>query len=140
MRKGLVINTPKWNLDCTSVFVNLRRREGGIMNRLVLRSVLSAVLLLVLLSLPSIASADSILWTLTGVTFSDGATASGSFMFDGTTFSNIDITTSVGNTYMTISPVFTSSVTTLWLGSTGSNLTGTALLGLLFDNPLMNSG
>ena len=98
MRKGLVINTPKWNLDCSSVFVNLRLREGGFMNRLVLRSVFSAVLLLALLSVPSIASADSILWTLTGVTFSDGATASGSFIFNGTTFSSIDISTSVGNT------------------------------------------
>ena len=140
MRKGFVINTLKWNLDCSSVLVNLRRREGGIMNRLVLRTLFSAVLLLALLSLPSIASADSILWTLTNVTFSDGATASGTFTFNGTTFTSIDITTSVGNTYMTISPVFTSSNTTLWLGSTGSDLTGSPLLGLLFDGPLVNSG
>ena len=139
MRKGFVINTLKWNLDCSSVLVNLRRREGGIMNRLVLRTLFSAVLVLALLSLPSIASADSILWTLTNVTFSDGATASGTFMFNGTTFTSIDITTSVGNTYMTISPVFMSSDTTLWLGSTG-DLTGTPLLALLFDGPLVNSG
>jgi len=110
------------------------------MNRLALRTLFSAVLVLALLSLPSIASADSILWTLTNVTFSDGATASGTFVFNGTTFTSIDITTSVGNTYMTISPVFTSSNTTLWLGSTGSDLTGSPLLGLLFDSPLVNSG
>jgi hypothetical protein len=149
MRKRFVINTLKWNVDCTSHLVNLHRREGGIMNRLVIRSVFSAVLLLALLSLPSIASADSILWTLTGptsaacptgcVTFSDGTTASGSFMFNGTTFTSIDITTSVG-TYMTISPVFTSSITTLWLGSTASDLTGTPLLALLFNGPLENTG
>ena len=139
MNKGFVINTLKWKLDCGSVLVNLRRREGGVMNRLVLRSLFSALLLLALLSLPSIASADSILWTLTGVTFSDGATASGSFMFNGTTFTSIDITTSVGNTYMTISPVFMSSDTTLWLGSTG-DLTGTPLLALLFNGPLENTG
>ena len=140
MRKRFVINTLKWNVDCTSHLVNLHRREGGIMNRLVIRSVFSAVLLLALLSLPSIASADSILWTLTGVTFSDGGTASGSFMFNGTTFSSIDITTSLGNTYTTISPVFMSSDTTLWLGAPGGDLTGTPILGLLFDGPLVNSG
>src|SRR6516162_3197331 len=102
MRNRPVINTIKWSFDCY-VPVNLRTREGGIMNRLILRSLVAALLLLVLLSVPSIASADSILWTLTNVAFTPIAgtsgvagTATGSFDFDATmgpmgTFSNIDI-------------------------------------------------
>jgi hypothetical protein len=114
------------------------------MNRLVIRSLFSAVLLLALLSLPSIASADSILWTLSGVTFSDGATASGSFDYNSATntFSAIDIVTSTGNTYQTLSgPLggFSSSVG-LFLGATSGDLTSTPLLVLFFDNPLFNSG
>lgn len=120
------------------------------MNRLIVRSLVTVTLLGALLCLPSIASANGtdpvVLWTLTGVTFSDTAggstvgSASGSFDFNGTTFSNINITSTSGNTYTTISPVFTSSLTSLWLGSTNSDLTGTALLGLLFDSNLVNTG
>jgi hypothetical protein len=55
-------------------------------------------------------------------------------------FSNISITSTSGNSYSTISPVFTSGLTSLWLGSTSSDLTGTPLLALLFDNNLVNTG
>jgi len=126
--------------------------EGGIMKRLISGSLITASLLVVLLSVPSIASADgtdpTVHWTLTGVTFSDtvggptSGSASGSFDFNATTdmFSNISITSTSGNSYSTISPVFTSGLTSLWLGSTSSDLTGTALLSLLFDNNLVNTG
>jgi hypothetical protein len=44
------------------------------------------------------ASAAPVTWTLNGVTFQDGATASGSFVYDATTntYSNVNITTSGG--------------------------------------------
>ena len=50
------------------------------------------------------AFANPITWTLSGVTFADGSTASGSFVFDAdtNTYSSIDITTSttdLGGTY-----------------------------------------
>jgi hypothetical protein len=71
------------------------------MNRLTFRSLITALALFLLFSMPSIASADGITWTLNGVTFGDwtnntvdalgnpistvigtGGTASGSFVFD----------------------------------------------------------
>ena len=47
-----------------------------------------------MLCLPSIASADGVTWDLSGVTFSDGGTASGSFVYDAVTntVSDVDIT------------------------------------------------
>ena len=123
------------------------------MNRLILRSLVAALLLLVLLSVPSIASADSILWTLTNVAFTPIAgtsgvagTATGSFDFDATmgpmgTFSNIDIktfiTTPTGqtllNTYTTLSGGgFTDSPTSLFLGKASGDLSGSPLLVLFF--------
>ena len=131
------------------------------MNRLVVRSVFSAVLLLALLSLPSIASADSILWTLSGVTFggidptsglpngATGGTITGSFSYDPVTntFSGIDITTTSGAgfggaTYTTLSGPMGgfSSSQGLFLGANSGDLTGTPFLALFFDNPLLNSG
>jgi hypothetical protein len=119
------------------------------MNKLILRSLITASLLLVLLSLPSIASADSILWTLSGVMFSDGGTASGSFDYNSATntFSTIMITTTGGTsfggaTYSTLSGAFpgSSSSTGFIAGAAGGDFTGTALLMLLFDNPLINTG
>src|SRR5215472_1052949 len=93
MRKPFFINMIKWNVSCSGVLVSPYRREGGVMNRLILRSLITASLLLVLLSVPSIASADSILWTITGV---PGVT--GSFIFNGTTYSNISIITPLNPT------------------------------------------
>ena len=118
------------------------------MNKLILRSLVTASLVLVLLSLPSIASADSILWTLSGVTFSDGGTASGSFVQTAPdVFSSISITTTAGTsfggaTYSTLSGVFpgSSSTTGFIAGAASGDFTGTGLLMLIFDNPLMNTG
>jgi len=131
------------------------------MNRLILRSLVAALLLLVLLSVPSIASADSILWTLTNVAFTPIAgtsgvagTATGSFDFDATmgpmgTFSNIDIktfiTTPTGqtllNTYTTLSGGgFTDSPTSLFLGKASGDLSGSPLLVLFFGACSPNCG
>jgi len=127
------------------------------MNRLILRTLVAALLLLVLLSVPSIASADSILWTLTNVAFTAipgtsgvAGTATGSFDFDATlgpmgTFSNIDIktfiTTPTGpvllNEYKTLSGGnFTNSFTSLFLGKASGDLSGSPLLVLFFDSDL----
>ena len=52
------------------------------------------------LSAPSV-SANPILWNLVGVTFDDGGTASGSFVYDAdtNTYSNISITTTAGSAF-----------------------------------------
>jgi len=127
------------------------------MNKLILRSLTTASLLLVLLSLPSIASADSVLWTLTGVTFANvtdptmtGGTATGSFDYDfaTNTFSNIDIVTTAGSgfggaTYTSLIGGFNSgsqSSTGFILGGASGDLTLAPALLLLFENPLVNSG
>jgi PEP-CTERM motif len=70
------------------------------MNRITLRSLIAVPVLLVFLCAPSITSADPITWTLSGVTFDDGGTASGSFVFDATTstLSSISIVTTAGTT------------------------------------------
>jgi hypothetical protein len=53
---------------------------------------------LILISLSLTASAGPLLWTLEGVTFAGGGTASGSFDFNADTglYSNVDITTTTG--------------------------------------------
>lgn len=116
------------------------------MNRLTFRSLITASALFVLLCVPSIASADGASWTLSGVTFNDSGTASGSFSYNAltNTYSSIDITTSAtsvfaGATYTSLSGVFGSSSSGALLGASG-DLTNTALLYLLFDLDLTNSG
>jgi hypothetical protein len=116
------------------------------MNRLIFRSVLTALVLVVLFCVPSIASADGITWDLSGVTFDDTGTASGSFVYDATTntYSSIDIITTPGAafggaTYTSLSSAFGSSSTGLLLGPSG-DLTGTPLLFLLLGSDLTNSG
>ena len=101
------------------------------------------------LLLPSLASADGITWTLNGVTFTDGATASGSFNYDASSnsYSSIDVTTGAGTVfpstlYTTTSVEFFSNNFLLGLGPTSvpSDLTGVTLLGLYFTNALTNTG
>jgi hypothetical protein len=60
----------------------------------------------------SVSSASPVLWTLTGVNFSDGGTASGSFIYDAdtNTYSDIDIVTTSGSaqggaTYTVVNPL-----------------------------------
>jgi hypothetical protein len=63
------------------------------------KSILNAALLAAaLLATPLVAQAIPVTWTLSGVTFGDGGTASGSFDFDAslsdeTAYSHISITT-----------------------------------------------
>jgi hypothetical protein len=84
------------------------------MNRITFRSLLAVPALLVLLCVPSVASADGITWSLSGVTFADGGTASGSFVYDAVTntVSSINIVTTAGtppfggNTYTALDPGF----------------------------------
>ena len=116
------------------------------MNRITFRSLIAVPVLLVLLCVPSFALADGITWNLSGVTFDDGGSASGSFVYDApsNTFSAIDITTTAGSafagaTYTGLSGAFGSSNTGMLLGPSG-NLTDTALLFLMFGANLTNSG
>ncbi len=71
------------------------------MNRITFRSLLAVPALLVLLCVPSVASADGITWSLSGVTFDDGGTASGSFVYDAVTntVSAVNIVTTAGTTF-----------------------------------------
>jgi hypothetical protein len=108
--------------------------------------------LFVVLALGSMALvAQPLTWTLQGVTFSDGGTASGSFQYDAATqtYSNINITTTTGTvrtgaTYHFFSsglgPVPPASyVLVVTIGS--GDPTGTPVLFLPFSAPgLTNSG
>jgi hypothetical protein len=136
--------------------------EGGIMKRLISWSLITASLLVVLLCVPSIASADGsdpvAIWTFTGVTFAGidqttglpavppvtGGTISGSFGWNGTAFSNINITSTAGSG-------FAGAVYTAIMAGSGSTTgfiaeapftsgTGFNTLFLLFQNPLVNTG
>jgi hypothetical protein len=55
------------------------------MSRMTFRILIAVPVLLVFLCTASIASADPITWTLSGVTFTDGTKATGSFIFNATT-------------------------------------------------------
>jgi PEP-CTERM motif len=127
------------------------------MNRLISRSLITAFALFLLFCVPSIASADGIVnWTLSANLQDLGFTgpgttgmASGSFAYDlGTnTFSDIHITTPAtlgfaGATYTSLINAFGgSSSTGMILGMPGDDLTGTAILFLMFDGAgLTNSG
>jgi hypothetical protein len=98
---------------------------------------------------PSSASADPtpITWTLSGVTFSGGSAASGSFVYDATTntFTSIDVTVAgslFGNgTYTTLDPGFGSSAFELvTVPGTLLDFTGTPVLALDFSSPLTDAG
>jgi len=103
--------------------------------------------------LPASALAAPLLWTLNGVTFSDGGTASGSFVYDATANTNsaVNITTTTGSvvtgsmyTFVCTSPcggaLGFSNIFLVALTVPGSgNLTGLPLLELHFP-PLTNAG
>jgi hypothetical protein len=96
---------------------------------------------------PSIALADGITWNLSGVTFDDDGTASGSFVYDAdtNTYSAIDVTTSTFGsrlpfTYTSLSNVALSSDTGFLFGPNSGDLTGASFLMWLFDAPLTNFG
>ncbi len=105
------------------------------MNRLSFRNLITALTLFVLFCVPSIASADGITWDLSGVTFDDGGTASGSFVYDASTnkYSSIDIittsgTTLAGATYTSLSLLASSSDTGFLFGASSGDLTSTSVL------------
>ena len=121
------------------------------MNRVTFRTLITFPVLLVLLCVPSIAAATGITWTLSGVTFDDGGTATGFFVFDATTATvlSADIVTSGGT-------LPGSTYTGMNLGSTDisdplseivfvpipslTGLTGTPVLDLILATDLTNAG
>jgi hypothetical protein len=81
------------------------------------------------------------------VTFDDGGTASGSFVYDAVTnmYSAINVTTTTGTTlagvtYTNLSDVAGSSSTGFLFGPNNGDLTGASFLMWLFDAPLTNPG
>jgi hypothetical protein len=117
------------------------------MNHTTFRSLMAVPVLLVLLCVPSVASADGITWTLSGVTFDDGAKATGSLVFDATTgmvLSANVVTTgcptctfTTGETYKAEDPGSAPFMPfSIVLVPTGSVSTGTRL----FDFELANPG
>jgi hypothetical protein len=86
------------------------------------RAVVSLCVLVAFCAVSNPAWAAGILWTLQGVQFDDGGTASGSFVYDPqtNTFSDVNITTTAGTTrggdvYGFIHPVFSDSLFAFFL-------------------------
>jgi hypothetical protein len=132
------------------------------MNRLTFRSLIAALGLIALLSLPSIASADGATWTLSGVTFGDwtnvvtvggnvisstvigtGGAASGSFVYDAlnNTYSSVTVSTTpwvTSSVPYTPTPdsvaISNASGLGLWDGSS-TDLTDISFLFLVFNDP-----
>ncbi|HXN17710.1 MAG TPA: PEP-CTERM sorting domain-containing protein [Candidatus Binatus sp.] len=101
--------------------------------------------------MPSIASADSggATWTLSDVTFGDGGTASGSFVYNATTntVSSVNITTTTGldftgAVYDAIDPGFGPYADEIVFvtSPSSSNYSGSPALDLLFSSDLTNLG
>jgi hypothetical protein len=126
--------------------------SGRDMKFLVLRILFAAI---ALAGLPASALAVPLLWTLNGVTFSGGGTASGSFVYDASTNTNsaVNITTTTGGgvtgstyTFVCVTPcngVFPNSPTylvALTVPATTSPLTGLPLLELRFSSALTDAG
>jgi hypothetical protein len=131
------------------------------MNRLTFRSLIITSVALVLLGVPSIASADGLTWTLMNVTFGDwttslgatigtGGSASGTFFYDANpspigAYGPISVSTTPWATtsstpYTTLTSLANSNNEGLGLCSpptcgTASDLTNTSILFLVFDDP-----
>ena len=108
-----------------------------------------------LAGLPASALAAPMLWTLNGVTFSDGGTASGSFVYDASTNTNstVTINTTTGSTvtgsayrFVCASPCdgglanSPNYLVALTVPGTTNPLTGLPLLEFRFATPLTNGG
>ncbi len=112
--------------------------------RLGLKNLLAAMVL----AMASISAfAVPVLWTLTGVVFNDGGTASGSFIYDATTntYSSVSITTTTGSTrtgaaYSVTNTSISSSTAALYVTSAAANQTGLPALFLPFTSALTNAG
>jgi PEP-CTERM motif len=94
--------------------------------------------------------ASPLTWTLQGVTFTDGGTASGSFVFDATSgiFSSINITTTTGSVLTGANYTFPDPGNVAHNGpaelfmvtSNAADLTGTPILTLIWASNLTNAG
>lgn len=108
---------------------------------------LAATALSFVFLLPNVCTASPVTWTLSGVTFSGGGTASGSFVFDAdtSTFTSINITVAGSafgdGTYTLLDPGFGSSSTLLVLvPGFLADFTGTPVLAFDFTSPLTDAG
>ena len=87
------------------------------------------------------AQAIPVIWTLNDVTFDDGGTADGSFVYEAgsNTFSMINISTmgpALGpQSYMDDHPIFGFDVQAVFLSGLAADLTGMTLLAMSFDIP-----
>lgn len=112
-----------------------------------MRKALFGVLAVVLVS--GTATAVPVRWTLSGVTFTDGGTASGSFVYDAATntYSSVNIVTTAGSvitsgaTLIYVSPGVVPTSTVFLAGaSNAADLTGTRAFALSFGAALSNAG
>ena len=93
------------------------------------------------------AAAGPITWNFTG-TFTDGGSASGSFIFDAglDTYSSVNISTTSGSAfggahYLVAEPQFTNNSANVdFAPAVVGDYTGTPVLFLLFSTPLTNAG
>jgi hypothetical protein len=114
------------------------------------RLIFAAALLLAVLLIPSLASADGITWTLSNVNLLDGGTVTGSFNYNATTnaYSAINVSSTAGlffggASYSTVTDAVMSGATILGLGQNpfyDGDLTGQSVLELFFNNALTNAG
>jgi hypothetical protein len=93
------------------------------------------------------AQAAPVFWTLDGVTFADGATASGSFVFDADTlvYSDIDVTTTdgpvlSGTSYEFEHTTFPTAATRLIVADSLPLAIGVHAMNLTFADALTNAG
>ena len=93
------------------------------------------------------AQASPVLWTMSGVTFDDGAVATGSFVFDADTlaYSEIDIITTAGpvlpgDSYVLMHPLFPPSSHHLTLVADLPLAVGVHAMNLSFSDDLTNAG
>ena len=125
------------------------QRKGEQMKRLAFRSTVTALILVALAAMLPTASADQVSWSLTGVIFGDGGSASGSFVYNANTnaASSINIITTAGiffggATYLGVDPGIGPSATQIAVVPNPSLLdfTGTPVLDMIFLSALTNSG
>ena len=110
------------------------------------RVTMAAVAVALVTAAPAIALADPVTWRLSNVTFDDGGTASGSFVFDATTYtySEINITTSGGaftpSTYVAVQPAPLSDEISI-VAVTGAGAgPGAPVISFLYEDMLTNAG
>lgn len=101
-------------------------------------------LIAILFAVASPVFAVPVTWTLTGVTFSDGGTAAGSFVYDAdtNTFSSINISVTGGSlpavTYVTTHPLAVANFPS-FLPTASGNLTGVRVIVLSVGSALTNA-